>query len=432
MRTHLILGALCFLTFVMGVAVAQPGSQLPLALETDKSAAKDKEKDKSKDKDKDKDKKTPPSPVSDPFPFPQTNLNEFRTFYTPNMMGDKVGYFTRRTIIIPGLQTATITTITPRNNAAGLPDRPVITTTTVTTTVPQTRNAVVAVPGRGSFNIAENESPMPVDRVFTTWNFYSNVGLPGGGNTPITTTTQAAARTFVPGVGQVTTIVNTTTVTPGMPRVNLNREVFGFEKTFFDGSASIEVRAPLAQQQSGGIGGSGINDFGELTVIGKYALFQNRETGNVFSVGLAVTAPTGRALETIDGSIHDTLIQPFIGYIWSRDRFFFQAFHSVVFPTDNRDVTLLLNDVGMGYQVYRGQGNRFLTSITPFVETHIGTPLNHRNGDGPIVVPDTVVPTAGLHIGLFRNAVLTLGVGTPVTGPRLYPVESIMQFNWRF
>jgi hypothetical protein len=47
-------------------------------------------------------------------------------------------------------------------------------------------------------------------------------------------------------------------------------------------------------------------------------------------------------------------------------------------------------------------------------------------------VPDLVVLTAGSHFDLFQRARLTLGVATPVTGPRVFDVEALVQFNWRF
>ena len=42
-----------------------------------------------------------------------------------------------------------------------------------------------------------------------------------------------------------------------------------------------------------------------------------------------------------------------------------------------------------------------------------------------------VVLTSGVHLGLFSNGTLSLGVATPVTGPRLYNVEAFVQLNWR-
>ena len=45
---------------------------------------------------------------------------------------------------------------------------------------------------------------------------------------------------------------------------------------------------------------------------------------------------------------------------------------------------------------------------------------------------DLLTLVGGIQIGLFGPSTLTLGVGTPVTGPRLFDVEAIAQLNWRF
>ena len=60
------------------------------------------------------------------------------------------------------------------------------------------------------------------------------------------------------------------------------------------------------------------------------------------------------------------------------------------------------------------------------------TPLDHRGYNNPVIVPDLVDITAGVHVGIFRNATLSLGIATPVTGPRVFNVESLVQLNWRF
>jgi hypothetical protein len=68
----------------------------------------------------------------------------------------------------------------------------------------------------------------------------------------------------------------------------------------------------------------------------------------------------------------------------------------------------------------------------PTAEVHVTTPLNQRGVNAPISVPDIVTITGGLHIGMGRGCVLTLGAVTPVTGPRVYDIEAIAQFNVRF
>ena len=60
------------------------------------------------------------------------------------------------------------------------------------------------------------------------------------------------------------------------------------------------------------------------------------------------------------------------------------------------------------------------------------TPLNHRALNGPIIVPDAVVLTGGVHFGVGRNSTLTFGAASPVTGPRTYNFEGFVQFNLRF
>src|SRR5262249_13974422 len=161
-----------------------------------------------------------------------------------------------------------------------------------------------------------NASPRPVDRVFTTYNYYDSIQGPGGAPIPGVNNTQSTTVTG-PGVGGIpppTLTTAATTSIPGLPRLttNLNREGFGFEKTFLSGNASVEVRMPLLQQTSP-INGFDASNVGDVTVIGKYAFFLDRETGNVLSGGLAVTAPTGPSVPTIDGTLHSTYLQPWFG-----------------------------------------------------------------------------------------------------------------------
>jgi hypothetical protein len=432
MKTQAISCAFFILAlFVCQVSIAQTNSGLFPPVEGKDVGGKDKPKEPDKSKDKEKkipDKKLTEPPKIDLFAQAPTMAGEFPTFFNPNMMGDWPTIVARQTRVILGTQTTTVTTTT--TNIFGLP--PVTTTTTTTTPFAQARTVLVPVPTRGSFNIADNESPIPRDRVFTFWNYYSRAGFPPTGlNAPITTTTTSTINGVDVQGNPFTRTTTTSTTTPPAPRVSSNRETFGFEKTFLDGRASVELRAPLLQQGDGGAG-FGADNFGDLTVIGKYAFILDRNTGNVFSGGLAITVPSGRSIPITEGNLHDTLIQPFVGYLWNFDQFFIQGFHSVAVPTDARDVTLLFNDLGVNYWLYRGNPDRLLSSVVPTIEAHLTTPLNHRNFNGPIVVPDTLIMTTGVHLGLYRNSTLSLGIATPVTGPRPFNVETFVQFNWRF
>ena len=68
----------------------------------------------------------------------------------------------------------------------------------------------------------------------------------------------------------------------------------------------------------------------------------------------------------------------------------------------------------------------------PIFETHVTTSLTERSECGPLFVPDVVILTGGVHLGLYRNGLLTLGVAGPVTGPTPFSIEAFMQLNWYF
>jgi hypothetical protein len=357
----------------------------------------------------------------------------------PHMMGDFPGIFGLRPFLVPAFQTIstsrTVTRTTLVRVTVPTPEGPFTTLVPVTTTdhVPVLTQRVVPVEvivrelfaSRGTFKVAEDESPRPQDRVFFSYNFYGDAAGPGTNAAlphveTITTTlggNPALIPTFIPGVPA--------------PRSDVNREVIGFEKTFLDGNASIELRAPVVEQSgAGAIGGS---DFGDVTVVLKYAFLNDRGTGDVLSGGLALTVPTGPGLPLPDGGkLHDVLLQPWAGGIWNFDRFYVQGFTSVAVPTDGRDVTLLCNDVGVGYSLYRSGGDALITAVIPTLEAHVTTPLNHRDQTSQFAVPDLVVLTAGSHLAIRQNALLSLGVAVPVTGPRVFDVEAVVQFNWRF
>jgi hypothetical protein len=322
----------------------------------------------------------------------------------PNMIGDFIGVrvmrcvpvTTQQTILVP-TQVGTMLVFPPGSEV------PVV--VPIIRNLPQTVSTTTVVcqevfeATRGAFRIGENESPRPEDRVFVTYNNYADV--PGG----------------LDATGAVT-------------RGAVNREVFGFEKTFLDGNGSVGLRAPVLQQE--GDGGFSGNDFGDLSLVTKYAFLYDRQSGNLASGGLVVTAPTGPGLLVLQGErIHSTLFQPWLGFIRNFGDFYLEGFSSVVVPTDARDVTLAFNDLAVGYRLYR-RNTGLVRSVIPTLETHVTTPLDHRGPDALVGMPDLVDLTAGAHLGLPWQSVLTLGVNTPVTGPRPYGVEAIVQFNYRF
>ena len=126
--------------------------------------------------------------------------------------------------------------------------------------------------------------------------------------------------------------------------------------------------------------------------------------------------------------IHSTEIQPFIGYLLIRDRFYLHGFLSLSAPSSVRDVTMVYNDLGIGYFVYRSDDpDRPLTSIAPTFEVHVNSPLTHRdwfNANDPTGTADVVDLTYGLNADFYRQSVLTFGWVTPVTGPRPFNYEA--------
>lgn len=258
----------------------------------------------------------------------------------------------------------------------------------------------VPVIAGGPFKIAENESPRPDDRVFLTYNYFNDVwGSLNRGS----------------GVGTL----------------DLHREVFGFEKTLLGTDASIGMRLPVLQLA--GDGSFNQDDFGDITIIMKYALINDRQTGNVLSGGLAVTAPTGPDFVASDGeTIHSVLLQPWAGYILNVGDLYLHGFWSLVIPTDSHDATIMFNDIGLGYWLYRTNANATLGGIVPTIEAHVTTPFDNCSRHDVIYVPEIVVLTGGVHFVFLGTSTFTLGAAAPITGPKEFDIEAYAQLNIRF
>jgi len=258
-----------------------------------------------------------------------------------------------------------------------------------------------------AYKIADDESPVPQDRGYFAFNYFNDVNhdlnqlLGGGGHTDIF------------------------------------RWTFGFEKTFLDGNASIGMRLPVGTVNASSVVpglDDNTTDVGDLSVVFKYAFLYNRETGNVLSGGLVVTAPTGPG---DFNPFNTTFIQPWLGYrYFFSNNLYVQEFSSIAAATDSRDVTLWFNDVGLNYVLYRSSvRNELLTAVVPTFEVHVNDPLNHRGAldlADPVGTADWVTLTAGATFELGGRATLALGGNLPVTGPKPYEFEVLAQLNWRF
>ena len=258
--------------------------------------------------------------------------------------------------------------------------------------------------------VSDNQSPVPQDRVFFSFNYFDNLNA------------SADRKTASP-----------------IQNLQVYHELFGIEKTFLDGNASIGFRVPLNtisfKSDVAGLGGSSTAP-GDLSVFLKYAFYRNR--GTLFSTGLQVTAPTGPG--AFGGAkyysyFRDAQIQPFVGYLFRRDRFYAQGFTSINVPTQSQDVTLFFEDVAIGYYAYRSvDPTRFLTAIVPTAEAHLNIPLNHRGyGTSDLAgTPDILDMTFGTNLEFRRRTILSVAYVTPVTGPKPFNAELVLLLNIRF
>lgn len=301
-----------------------------------------------------------------------------------------------------------------------------------------TVTARVPIAARAGFKIAEDESPRPQRRVFFNYNYFNNV------NGEVNQAPRRDPRDFgpvAPAIGAILNEAQNRVMTPGIggmlmntpppvPQIDVHYQVIGAELPFLDNDvASIGIRIPVAEQV--GAGELSSTDFGDITAILKYALYLDAGTGDVFSVGLGLTMPTGTAIPVSGSRIDSFLFQPYFGYIYTMSPFYVHGFSSLVVPTEGLDAVLLFNDVGFGWQ-YSRQG-RFVSAIGPTIELHLTTPLTQRGAlNEPLGVPDMLVSTAGLHTTFLERAVLTVGAAVPWTGPRPYDFEILAQMNYRF
>jgi hypothetical protein len=278
-------------------------------------------------------------------------------------------------------------------------------------TPPGPRGGAAFYPSVRNFKISENMSPRPQDRVFYDFNYYNNLDA----------------------------TINRRVLAP-ISDIKAYIHLFGLEKTFNDGKGSIGIRLPLdtvtADSPSRSILTPTQTALGNLSVFTKYILEQDPRTGSLVSVGLAVTPPTGPT--RFAGApyllgINSVYFQPFLGYIYNSGRWYIQGFSGFDFPATQRDVTLMFNDIGIGYYAIRAQDpTRFLTGLAPTFELHVNTPFNHRDPFNKFDIagsPDVVNLTYGLNFEFRRTAILTAALITPVSSPKPFDTEAVLLLN---
>ncbi len=225
-------------------------------------------------------------------------------------------------------------------------------------------------------------------------------------------------------------------------RIEAYRYVFGFEKTFWNQNASFGLRLPLNNATAD----SPIANYartstavGDLSAYVKFALWMDRPRGRVVSAGLAVTMPTGPtafAGAPYLRGVNYTDLQPWLGFQWTMGRWYLIGFSAIDVPTSSGDATVYFNDLAIGYFLYRSPNPRsYIQSAAPTFEVHSNTPLNHndvfnyRDLAGTTEILDL---TYGMNFFTRNRSIVSMGLVTPVTGPRPYSLEALLLYNKYF
>ena len=301
----------------------------------------------------------------------------------------------------------------------------------------------------GFTKLVENSSPIPRDRVYFNYSYFKGANI-----------------------------------TP--ERADVNRFTPGFEKTFFDQWASIEIRTPFAGTisnvqtvDSGACGGlSEYRDveFGNMSVIFKSFLMQ-RETWGV-SAGMQVLLPTaesvyvngttqtGQPLNLVYVENQSVHTMPFVGAVWApNDRWFNQAMLEMDVDSNGNPAyvnstldanvsgsqmasagrvlypTFMYLSFSTGYWIYTSKGPG-LTGFSPVMEVHVNQAMNQfqpinaygyslGNDQGILSVTNGLV---GCNFEWNRRSTVTFAYVTPLGGglDRFFDGELRAFVNWRF
>lgn len=303
-------------------------------------------------------------------------------------------------------------------------------------------NVILPNPGAGGAGligrakISENTSPMPRDRVFFNYNYFNNVPLAANG-------------------------------------VNVNRFTPGFEKTFFDGMTSFEMRFPFATTLNNNIVADGTTNtgtvlFGDISMAFKALVYTNDTLA--VSCGLQMMLPTAPALNVglTDGTqlirVNNNTVNlmPFVGALYTpNDRFFTQGFLQFDTPANGnsvyvnnfdggplsaagsiRDVTYVYADIGTGYWLYRNDDAQRVTGFSTTTELHYNQSLQPTNvlSTGLYQIGSSfsnlsmlnMVVGGNVHFGL--NKTLSVGYVAPIGNgsDQMFNGELRAFFNYRF
>lgn len=283
--------------------------------------------------------------------------------------------------------------------------------------------------------IAENNKPVPMDRVYFMYSHFhnaltSNFGGPGG--------LQADS--------------------------DVDRYTIGFEKTFFDGWSSIDIRMPLTDRYEFTTGTNSVfgGSAGNLTLILKNRYYHDPFQSLV--AGLGIGLPTGSdargAFQDVPYRLDDEAVHllPYVGYLATpTDDWFWQGFVQLDFAANGNTLTaggqtakyseqnLLHADMSAGWWWYQNPGAPYLTRIAAVTELHYTTSI--QDPDQIILAPgpgqlfaltggrfDILNLTSGLQFQLGELSNFRVGCAVPLrtNEDRQFDAELQVSFNRNF
>jgi hypothetical protein len=306
--------------------------------------------------------------------------------------------------------------------------------------------SIAAAPGAsvGRVKLAENTSPIPRDRLFMNYSYFSQTPLTPGG-------------------------------------LDVNRVTPGFEKTMLDGNASFELRAPFATTLSSTLDSAGMTntnqvELGNMSMFLKALLWHNDVWG--VSTGCGMSLPTANDFKVQDSVTGNTILKvtnesvhvlPFIGALYAPDdRLFAQGLVQFDLDPSGNPVSLSsyaqgrptgdLSRIGRpndadyvyiganaGYWIYQGSGMGPVSGLAPFAEVHYNQTLDVGDRVAGTVegatfnsgrAPDLQLVNAvvGINASIKYGGLLTVAYATPVGGgnDQQYNSEIRVIFNILF
>lgn len=296
--------------------------------------------------------------------------------------------------------------------------------------------------GGGSYNIAENNSAVPVDRVYFVYNGFFNAISSSSGFGPAS-----------------------------IQSIDLHRYVAGLEKTFLDGNMSIDVRMPLLSgfNLNNSISESELGNVGNLTMFLKGLVYGDEDVA--FSTGLGIGLPTGSDLHTrtvapfanefLTVRNQGVRLIPFVaGTMNLSDKWFLQSFGQMNFAASGNEVVnqngvvgvfneqnLLQTDIGVGRWIWQDSQRPVFTGLAGIFELHYTTTIQDTDriglGSNSFLVgdlsnsanrQDLLNLTSGIQAQLGALSALRVGAVVPVreTPDRVFDSEIQVSFNRKF